>query len=262
MAAGIYNEPPKPNDNDNPVRQVVSAGMPHAIWEDFEKRFNLNVLEWYSTVEGGGFARKPVGQGPVGSFGKPIPMFNIKVVDEDDSECPPNVPGELVARIRVMGAAVNYFDNPEASEKKTRGGWIRSGDMVHRDEKGWFFFDYRKGGGLRRAGDFIQPDTVERAVGEHPDVSEVAVFGIPAASGAPGESDLVAAITMLPGKELDPTSLFKLAIDKLEANSVPGHILVLDEIPKTISEKPQERFLKKCFEEQSERVYKLEDYKS
>lgn len=261
MASGIYNEPPRPDDADNPVRQVVSAGMPRAIWEDFERRFHVQVLEWYGTVEGGGFAGKPVGKGPVGSFGKPIPLFNMKVVDENDRICPPHVPGELVGRIRFLGAAVNYFDNPEASRKKTRGGWIRSGDIVHVDADGWFFFDHRAGEGLRRAGDFIQPDAVERAIGEHPDVSEVAVFGIPATSGAPGESDLVAAFTLFPGKKPDPASLFELAARKLEANSVPSYLLFLDEIPKTISEKPQERFLKKSFAEQPERVYKLEDYR-
>jgi acyl-coenzyme A synthetase/AMP-(fatty) acid ligase len=261
VASGIFNEPGKPNDGDNPVRQVVSAGMPRAIWEDFEKRFNLNVLEWYSTVEGGGFARKPVGQGPVGSFGKPIPLFDMKVVDENDKPCPPNVPGELIARIKIMGATVNYFDNPEASDKKTRGGWIRSGDMVHTDENGWYFFDYRAGGGLRRSGDFIQPDAVERIIGEHPDVSEVAVFGIPAESGSPGESDLVAGLTLFPGKEPDPASIYETAKKGLEPNSVPSYLLYLDKIPKTISEKPQERFLKQSFEEEPDRVYKFEDYK-
>ena len=44
---------------------------------------------------------------------------------------------------------------------------MRSGDMVHVDEDGWFFFDYRKGGGLRRAGDFIQPEFVETVIGQH-----------------------------------------------------------------------------------------------
>jgi len=261
MASGIYNEPEKPNDGDNPVRQVVSAGMPRAVWEDFERRFKLKVLEWYSTVEGGGFARKPVGKGPVGSFGKPIIIFDMKVFDENDKECPPNVPGELVARVRGMGAAVNYFDNPDASKKKTRGGWIRSGDVVHTDDDGWFYFDYRSGGGLRRSGDFIQPDTVEKAVGEHPDVSEVAVFGIPAKSGAPGESDIVAAFSLFTGKQPDPAAIFETAAKKLEANSVPSYIMHMDQIPKTITEKPQERFLKKSFEDNKDRVYKQDDYK-
>ncbi|MFZ5572555.1 MAG: AMP-binding protein [Thermodesulfobacteriota bacterium] len=260
VAAGIYNEPPKSNDADNPVRHVVSAGMPRAIWEDFEKRFDVRILEWYSTLEGGGFARKPIGRGPIGSFGKPIGIFEMRVVNEQDVPCPPNVPGEIIAKPRGVNAFVNYFDNPDASQKKTLGGWNRTGDIAHIDENGWYFFDYRKGGGLRRSGDFIQPDTVEKVLGEHPDVSEVSVFGIPAKSGAPGESDLVAGVVLFDGRKPDPAALFACARKGLEANSVPSYLLFLKEIPKTISEKPQERFLRQYFEEGGDAVCRLEDY--
>jgi acyl-coenzyme A synthetase/AMP-(fatty) acid ligase len=261
VAAGIYNEPLKSNDADNPVRHVVSAGMPRAIWENFEKRFDAKILEWYSTLEGGGFARRPIGKGPVGSFGTPIGIFTMRVVDENDNPCPPNVPGEVIAKPKGVSAFVNYFDNPNASEEKTLGGWNRTGDIAHIDENGWYFFDYRVGGGLRRSGDFIQADTVEKIIGEHPDVSEVSVFGIPAASGAPGESDLVAGVTFFAGKTPEPGDLFACARKGLEGNAVPSYLLYLEEIPKTISEKPQERFLREKFENQPEQVYRLEDYK-
>jgi len=262
VAAGIFNEPPKPNDADNPVRQVISAGMPRAIWGDFEKRYDVQILEWYSTLEGGGVTRKPPGKGPVGSCGKPVIVFKMKVVDENDVECPPGVTGEIIAKPRRGKAKVDYYGNKEASEKKTLGGWNRTGDMAHVDKNGWYFFDYRKGGGLRRAGDFIQPDTVERVIGEHPDVSEVSIFGIPSASGAPGESDLVAGISLFAGREVDPASIFQCARSGLEANSVPSYLLVLDEIPMTISQKPQERFLRQAFEDSPENIYKQEDYRA
>jgi acyl-coenzyme A synthetase/AMP-(fatty) acid ligase len=186
-------------------------------------------------------------------------VAEMKVVDENDTPCPPDVPGEMVSRPKSGTAKVEYFGKPEASHEKTRGGWLRSGDICHVDENGWFYFDYRKGGGLRRSGDFIQPDVVEKVIGEHPDVSEVAVFGIPSAGGAPGESDLVAAIVLFEGKKPNPASIFEHARKGLEPNSVPSYLMFLEEIPKTISEKPQERFLKQIFNEQPERVFKLEE---
>ena len=76
MSTAIYSEASQPDDADNPVRFVVSAGMPAAIWEPFEKRFGLKVFEWYGAVEGG-VAFNPVGQGPVGSFGKPGPGLEM-----------------------------------------------------------------------------------------------------------------------------------------------------------------------------------------
>jgi crotonobetaine/carnitine-CoA ligase len=255
MATAIYSEPPKPNDADNPVRTLTSAGMPHAIWEAFEKRFDLKVLEWYGAVEGG-LAYKPVGQGPMGSFGKPAPGLDMKILDENDHECPPHVVGEICSRPATGEAAkVEYFDNPEASEKKTWGGWLRSGDMGHADEEGWLYFDYRKGGSIRRHGDFINPGFVEKAIAEHPDVSDVFVYGIPSKAGAPGESDVVAAISPMPGRTIDPKSVFELCRKGLEANFIPSYLQVVEEIPKTASEKPQERFLRERFAPDAEGVY-------
>ncbi|HON58588.1 MAG TPA: AMP-binding protein [Smithella sp.] len=247
MMAGIYNEPPKPNDADNPVRIVVSAGTPAAIWEDFEKRFNVKIHEWYAAVEGG-LAHNPPGKGPVGSFGKPnFFMYRMRIVDENDREVGPYVKGELVSKMTFRPTRVDYFGKKKESDEKTKGGWLRSGDICHRDEKGFFYFDFRKGGGLRRQGDFIQPDYVEKIIGEHESVSEVCVYGVPAASGAPGESDIVAAVTPFAGKKIDVEGLIRLCLQKLERNSVPSYFQIVDEIPKTITEKALDRVLKEQF---------------
>jgi carnitine-CoA ligase len=254
MMAGIYNEPVRHNDADNPVRVVISAGTPSAIWEDFERRFDVKILEWYGAIEGG-LAFKPVCEGPRGSFGKPISgIMEMKVVDEEDNEVPPGATGELISRMATSNT-VEYYKKPEASEEKTRGGWLRSEDIVHRDEDGWLFFDYRKGGALRRQGDFIKPDLVERVIGEHPDVSEVCVYGIPAASGAPGESDLVVAVAPFSGCSVDAASIFELADSRLERNSVPSYVQVVEEIPKSPSEKYLDRVLRDQFSENADNVH-------
>jgi crotonobetaine/carnitine-CoA ligase len=264
MMSGIYNEPTRPDDADNPVRKVISAGTPRAIWEDFEKRFNVRIHEWYAAVEGG-FAHNPPGVGPVGSFGKPLEgAMEMKVVDENDQVCPPHVPGELISRMVGQETEVEYVGQKEASQKKTRGGWLRSGDICHTDEEGWFYFDYRKGGGLRRAGDFIQPDFVEKVIGEHKSVSEVCVYGIQAASGAPGESDLVAAVAPFGGKIIGPKEvkeIFSLCLKGLERNAVPSYIQVIEEIPKSASEKALDRLLKEAFCPHGERIYSFDDFK-
>ncbi len=255
MATAIYSEPARPDDAENPVRMVVDAGMPAALWEAFERRFGVRLFEWYGAVEGG-LAFKPIGEGPIGSFGRPIPGLEMKIVDEQDRECPPGVIGEIVSRPATGEAAeVEYFENAEASREKTRGGWLRSGDMGHRDADGWFFFDYRKGGGIRHNGDFVNPGFVEKVIAEHPAVSDVFVYGVPAASGAPGEKDVVAAIVPAPGVPFDPADVFAACRRGLEPNCVPSWLQVVDEIPKTASEKPQERFLLERFAPDAPGVY-------
>jgi crotonobetaine/carnitine-CoA ligase len=244
MATGIYSEPARPDDADNPVRLVTSGGMPAAIWEAFERRFDVKILEFYGAMDGGGMAYKPAGEGPVGSFGKPMPGIEMKVLDDNGNECAPGVVGEICVRPADGGeASVEYFGNPEASAKKIRRGWNRSGDMGHRDENDWLFFDYRIGGGIRHNGDFINAGFVEKAIAEQPHVVDVFVYGVPAASGAPGEKDVVAAVVPASAETFTPAAVFARCRETLEPNFVPSYLQVVDEIPKTASEKPMERVL-------------------
>lgn len=248
MATAIYSEPPRPDDADNPVRLVISGGMPPAIWEAFERRFGVQILEIYGAMDGGGMAFKPPGVGPIGSFGKPIPGTEMKILDEEGNECPPGVIGEICVRVQQDGAgSVEYYADPEASQRKIRNGWNRSGDMGHRDEEGWLYFDYRKGGGIRRNGEFIVPSQVEKVIAEVAGVSDVFVYGVPAASGAPGEKDLVAAVVFEPGRR-DPDRVFEACRRNLKPNFVPSYLQILEEIPKTASEKPRENLLRDAFD--------------
>ncbi len=261
MMAGIYNEPEREDDADNPVKTVISAGTPASIWEAFEKRFDVKILEWYAAVEGG-FAYKPPGVGPIGSFGKPLPgMMEFKVVDDNDNPVPDGETGELIIRMTRGETKVDYHGLPAASEEKTRGGWLRTGDLVKKDADGWYYFQYRKGAELRRAGDFIQPDHIEKVIGEHPDVSEVCVYGIPAESGAPGESDLVAAVALHPDTHPDPAGIYEKCKTELTPNFIPAYLQFVDEIPKTVSEKALSRVLKDAFLPENDNVYAYTAYK-
>ncbi|MEZ5169629.1 MAG: AMP-binding protein [Acidimicrobiia bacterium] len=243
IATAIYSEPPRPDDADNPVRMVVSGGMPAGLWEAFEDRFGVRNLEFYGAMDGGGVAYKPIGEGPIGSFGKPIDGVEMKILDEEGAECPPGVIGEICSRPEGGEATIDYHGDPEASRAKIRSGWNRSGDMGHRDADGWLFFDFRAGGGIRRNGEFVNAGFVEKVIAEHPAVGDVFVYGVPAASGAPGESDIVAAVVPAPGASLDPDSVFATCRSELEANFVPTYLQHVDEIPKTASEKPLEKIL-------------------
>jgi len=255
MATAIYSEPRLENDADNPVRRVMSAGMPAAIWESFAERFQVEKLEWYGAVEGG-MAFNPVGVGPMGSFGKPPPGLEMKILDGNDVECAPGIQGEICSRaLDGTSASVEYHENPEASEKKTRGGWLRSGDIGHTDDEGWFFFDYRKGGSIRQNGDFVNISFVEKAIAEVPSITDVFIYGVEAAFGAPGEKDVVAAIVPTDASSLSIDEVFVACRESLESNFVPSYLQVVDEIPKTASEKPRERLLLADFAVDAANVY-------
>lgn len=255
MTTALYAQPPRSDDKDNPVRYVVSAGMPAAIWEDFERRFGVQVLEFYGSAEGG-VAYKPIGEGPVGSFGKLAPGFVYRIVDDQGIEVPKGQPGELLIRAADgTPAKVEYVNNPEASALKVAGGWLHMGDVVHEDADGWLFFDYRKGGGIRRSGEFVSPAYVEKAIAESGQVRDVFVYGVPAASGAPGEKDVVAAVVPADEALFDPQAVYASCRAHLEANFVPSFLQVVSQIPKTASEKPQEKPLAEAFSPNAENVH-------
>ena len=256
IATAVYGEPPAPHDRAHRVRLVVSAGMPRDLWQPFEERFGVRILEWYGTMEGG-FACNPPGVGPRGSFGRPPEgMIEMEVVDDADRPLPPAEVGELVVRPAGQPARLEYLGNPDASRHKTRGGWLHTGDMAWRDEQGWFYFAHRREeGGIRKLGEFVPESFIMRVLAEDPQVLDVHVYGVPARSGAPGESDVVAAIVAADPDRLDAAALFARCAARLERASVPDFIQVLDELPKTATEKVQTRLLVQAFDPSSPRVY-------
>ena len=249
MTTAIYAEPARPDDADNPVRSIISAGMPAAIWNEFRQRFDVELLEFYGAAEGG-LTANPPGVGPVGSIGKPIATLVHRIVDDEGNDVPPDPHGERTGELLFRHKdgtpfKVEYYGNPEASARKCAGGWLHMGDVVREDKDGWLYFLYRKGSGIRRNGEFISASFIEKVIAEVPEVDDVYVYGIPSANGVPGEKDIVAAVVPKDPDlaAFDVQGLFRLCRQKLEPSYVPGCIQVLHQIPKTASEKPQDRFL-------------------
>ncbi len=249
MFTHIFAEPPTPRDAQNPLRMVISAGMPKAIWQEFSERFGVAINEFYGSAEGGSTINRD-GAGPVGSCGKPPPEFELMILDDEDLPCPPMAPGEIAFK-RVDGAPirVEYLGNPEASAQKTRGGWLRMGDVGYVDQDGWLFFMHRKGHGIRRNGEFIATAYVEREISRYPGIGDVFVYGVD--SGSAGERDIVAALVLDDPAGFDAGELLRFLSSALEPSHVPSYLHLVDSIPKTASEKPLERVLQAAFSRDS-----------
>jgi crotonobetaine/carnitine-CoA ligase len=230
--------------------------MPREIWRPFEERFGVRVLEWYGTMEGG-FAYNPVGVGPVGSFGKPPEgLLEMDVVGEDGRPVRSRQVGELILRPVGGEARLTYYKNPEASASKVRNGWLFTGDMVSRDEKGWLYFAHRREeGGLRKAGEFISEGFIRKVLAEDPEVLDVHIYGAPSRAGAPGETDTVAAIVVRDREVFDADALFARCAARLERSHVPDFVQVVDDLPRTASEKVQARFLLDGLSESAPNVF-------
>jgi len=242
----LMKQPEKPDDADNPVRLVFSAACPSNLWVAFEKRFNVKIWEGYGAVDGGGVIIMNRGDAPVGSIGKLPPTTVWKLVDDNDNPVPMGEVGELITKVpeaaRGQGRVVEYYKNPEASDKKVEGGWIRSGDLFYADKDGNLFFVDRKTDSMRRRGENISSWEVENIVEKHPAVAESAAFGVPSELG---EDEVMIWVVPKEGAKLDLMNLMRFCAENMAYFMVPRYVDVVEEIPRTGTHRVMKGELKK-----------------
>jgi acyl-coenzyme A synthetase/AMP-(fatty) acid ligase len=112
-----------------------------------------------------------------GTSGKPVPGYQVRLVDDDGNVAPPGEMGEL--QVRGPTSAVMYWNNREQSRSTFLGEWTRSGDKYVEDEHGYFVYCGRRDDMLKVGGIYVSPFEVEGALQSHPDVLEAAVVGWP-----------------------------------------------------------------------------------
>ena len=238
----LMKQPEKPDDAGNPVRMVFSAACPANLWEAFEKRFGLKIFEGYGAVDGGGVLIWNLGDGPVGSVGR---VMNVewKLVDDDNNPVPQGEIGELITKVTdKKTGGVEYYKNPEASQKKIRKEWLHSGDLFYADKDGYLYFVDRKTDSMRRRGENISSFEVENIVEKHPAVAECAAFGVPSELG---EDDVMIWVKPREGVELDLKDLIRHCADNMAYFMVPQYIDLVEDIPRTGTFRVQKTNMKK-----------------
>ena len=238
----LAKQPPRPDDHDNPLRIALSAAAPPAMWEDFEARFGVRIVELYAQTEGGFMLNSDAkANGKIGAMGKPSGGYDMRVVDDNDNELPAGETGELVYRSTTTDDLPEYYKNPEATAEKNRGGWIRSGDLAYRDADGYYFFVDRKSDFIRRRGENISSFEVEKVVNGHDDVLESAAYALPSELG---EDEVTVAVVLQPAAQLTPEALVRYCEARMAFLMVPRFVRFLDAFPKTGTERTMKYELK------------------
>jgi crotonobetaine/carnitine-CoA ligase len=239
----LMKQPEKPDDADNPVERVMSAACPANVWEAFERRFGVKIMEWYGAVDGGGFLTFNFGNAPVGSIGQPPPGVEYRLVDPNGNEVPAEQPGELIFKIDDPEARkVEYYRNPEASRKKVHDGWLRTGDIMYRDGDSNLYFVDRLNDCMRRRGENVSSYEVEREVNAHPAVLESAAFGV---KSELAEDDIMIVVVPRPGATIDAPRLIEFLRGRMADFMIPRYVDVRPEIPKTETHRVQKTDLKR-----------------
>ncbi|MET4808158.1 AMP-binding protein [Limibacillus sp. MBR-115] len=228
----LLKQPPLDSDREHPVKIAWGAGCPADIWEEFERRFGVEIHEGYGLSEVANYVAINV-DGPRGSIGKPLPWFSVKVVDDDEKIVPLGEVGEIVVKGKEPG---NTSISLNTVRTMTQDGWIKTGDLGSFDKNEYLFFTGRKSDSLRRRGENVSAWEVERIVARHPAIEECALVGVDSGLGA-GDDDLKLFVKLKPQELLEPLELIKWCEDKMPYFQIPRYIAFSPEFPKTPSQR-------------------------
>ena len=158
------------------------------------------------------------------STGRVVPIMQIKVVNPNDETMPAGEIGEvcLSGPMLIRG----YWNRPEATAEAIRDGWLHTGDLGYVDEEGFVYVVDRIKDMVLRGGENVYCSEVEAAIFEHPDIHEVAVFGLP--HERLGE-EVVAAIQPAAGSNLDLDQLTAFLGERLATFKIPSQWFVREE---------------------------------
>jgi len=231
----LCGAPPRDDDADNPVRTVYAVPAPSQLYEEFERRFGLKLVEAYGSTEVGLVLSTSLDESIPGTCGRPNAPFEVAIVDDDGNELPAGEPGEIVVRTadRLL-MCLGYDGMPEKTEEAWAGGWFNTGDRASRDEDGRFWFQDRIKDAIRRQGENISSYELEGIVGTHPDVSECAAIAAPSEVG---EDEVRIVVVSRAGSSLDPEELFRYCNEHMAYFMVPRFIDIVDELPRTPTSK-------------------------
>jgi crotonobetaine/carnitine-CoA ligase len=244
MLTILYKQPKRDDDGNNPARLTFGGAAPKEIWVDFERRFNLTILEGYGLTETATVALcNPLDNIKVGSIGKPLPHTDVKVVNERDEDIKPYEYGEIVIKEMLPHTIMEgYYKMPDKTEEAMRNGWFHSGDRGMIDEDGYLYFLDRIKDCIRRRGENISSYEIEKILNSHPAILESAAIGVPSELG---EEDVKVYIVLKVGKSLTPEEIIDYCEDRMAYFMIPRYIEFRDSLPKTPTERVQKFELRK-----------------
>lgn len=177
-----------------------------------------------------------------GSIGRSLMHLDVRIVDEDMKDMPPNQAGELV--MRGPNVMQSYWNRPDATKEAFAGGWFHSGDIARMDEKGFLYIVDRKKDMFISGGENVYPAEVENAIYEIPEVGEAAVIGLPDAKW--GEVGC-AVVSLKPGKSATEQSIVEFLKSRLARFKVPRKVEFINALPRNAAGKVLKDELRRRF---------------
>lgn len=206
------------------------APCPPEIYEAFLRK-GLQFKEGYGLTEAGPnnfYMDLNKVQEKRGSVGKPMLFNEVKIIRKDGTETVPDEVGELLLSGKHLFKC--YWNNAKATEEAKSNEWLRTGDLARKDKEGFYYIAGRKKDMIITGGENVYPLEVEQWLSDMPQISEVAVVGIPDAKW--GEK-VTAFIVLHEKMSLTLEEIKQYCSLKLGSYKIPKEIIFLGMLPKT-----------------------------
>ena len=220
------------------VRLAISAAepLPAEIFRRWKERFDIEILDGLGSTEVLHiYLSARAGDVRPGSCGKPVPGYEIRVVDAAGEDVPHGTVGDLL--VAGDSRAVCYWNRPQLTEERMRGPWFVTGDKYSVDADGYYWYAGRADDMFKVSGQWISPIEIENALVEHTSVLEAAVIAFEE------ESKLQTAkafVVLRHGYSAGPElakELQEFVKARLTPYKCPRRIEFLSELPKSVAGK-------------------------
>jgi acetyl-CoA synthetase len=222
------------------LRSACSAGEPlnREVIDTFRRVFQVTVRDGYGQTENTLLVGTFVGMEPrPGSMGRPSPVVNVAIIDEEGQVLPTGQVGDIAIDRRMVALFKGYLNDPERTARAFRGDWYVTGDQGRMDEDGYIWFEGRADDIIISGGYTIGPFEVEDALVKHPAVAECAAV----ASPDPERGHVVKAFVVLKKEFSGSESLVRELQEHVKQLTAPykypRKIEFVAELPKTTSGK-------------------------
>ncbi|WP_439383851.1 ATP-dependent acyl-CoA ligase [Amycolatopsis lexingtonensis] len=243
MPTLLLRQEPSAADRDHRVRAICASAIPRELHAELEARWGVPWYEAFGMTETGGDIRMTVADHDetvgTGCIGRPSRDREVMIAGDDGKPLPRGETGQLL--IRGIGLMHGYHNDPEATAKAFENGWFHTGDLARLDDAGRVHYVGRTKDMIRRSGENVSADEVERALLLHPAVKLAAVVAVP--DELRGEE--IKAYVVCDGERPEPAELAGFCSGKLAYFKVPRFWAFADALPMTPSERVAKGELRK-----------------
>ncbi|MDO8568847.1 MAG: AMP-binding protein [Dehalococcoidales bacterium] len=224
------------------LRLYISGGAPLSVStvQQFKQYYGKTVADIYGLTEAICQVSCPLfdGDDKIGSAGKPLPGFEVRIVDDSGKEVPANHSGEIIVKGHIMK---RYYNTLQATATAIRNGWLHTGDIGKLDKDGFLFITGRKKRMIILKGQNVYPAEIEEVLSTHPSVAESKVIGV--SDRLRGEI-VRAFIRLKPGTEATEPEIRRFCQERMADYRVPREIVFTNALPQTTPARFGEKELK------------------